>query len=500
MATPRSDPGDTGPVTLDPDVCYRALSSRDSRFDGRFFIGVVTTGIYCRPVCPARTPRRRNVRFYPSAAAAAEEGFRPCRRCRPEAAPGTPAQAGTSAAVARALRLIGDGALDEHGVGRLAARVGLGDRQLRRLFTQHVGASPLAVAATRRAHLAKKLLDETDLPVTQIAFAAGYSSVRRFNAAVHAAFHASPRELRTLRRGAARPGGSDDGHVDLRLAYRPPLRWHALLGFLAPRALPSVEEVREADGGVYRRVACVADDVGVVEVRDARDDRHLVLRVPANLTHGIAGLTARARRLFDLDADPAVIRAHLRRDPRLRPFVRPGLRVPGAWDGFEVAVRAILGQQVTVRGATTLAGRLVEGFGGPVQRADGALRRRFPEPASLAGADLRGIGLPAARARAIASLAEAVAKEQLVLAPHSDTERTCAGLLALPGVGPWTAAYVALRALGDPDAFPASDLGLRRGLADGGSPPSAAQLEAWAEAWRPWRGYAALALWTAEAA
>lgn len=485
-------------MTLDPDVCYRALSSRDSRFDGRFFTGVVTTGIYCRPVCPARTPHRRNVHFYPSAAAAAEQGFRPCRRCRPEAAPGTPAREGTSAAVARALRLIDDGALDDDGVGRLAERVGLGERQLRRLFARHVGASPLAVAATRRAHLAKKLLDETDLPVTQVAFAAGYASVRRFNAAVQAAFRASPRELRALRRVGTRRGERDDGHVDLRLAYRPPLRWHALLGFLAPRALPGVEDVREADGGVYRRIACVGDDAGVIEVRHAGDEHQLVLRVPANLTHGIAGLTARARRLFDLDADPAAIRTHLRRDAGLRPFVRPGLRVPGAWDGFEVAVRAVLGQQVSVAGATTLAGRLVERFGKPVEGAAGALARRFPEPAALAGADLRAIGLPAARARAIAHLADAIAREQLVLAPHADPETTRARLLALPGVGPWTAAYVALRALGDPDAFPGSDLGLRRRLADGGRLPSPAELEARAEAWRPWRGYAALALWTAE--
>ncbi len=486
-------------MTLDPDVCYPALTSRDARFDGRFFIGVVTTGIYCRPICPARTPHRRNVRFYPSAAAAAEDGFRPCRRCRPEAAPGTPARAGTSAAVARALRLIADGALDEDGVGRLAARVGLGERQLRRLFTQHVGAGPLAVAATRRAHLAKKLLDETDMPMTQIAFAAGYASVRRFNTAVRDAFHASPRELRAARRSGARPRGRDEGHVDLRLAYRPPLRWRALLGFLAPRALPGVEEIRREEGGVYRRVACVADDAGVIEVRDADDGRHLVLRVPANLTHGIAGLAARARRLFDLDAEPGAIRAHLRKDAGLRPHLRPGLRVPGAWDGFEVAVRAVLGQQVTVAGATTLAGRLVERFGSPIEAADGALRLRFPEPAALARADLRGIGLPAARARAIATLAEAVAEGHLVLAPHADPEQMRTSLLALPGVGPWTAAYVALRALGDPDAFPASDLGLRRGLAEAGTLPSAAQLEARAEAWRPWRGYAALALWTSAA-
>jgi AraC family transcriptional regulator of adaptative response / DNA-3-methyladenine glycosylase II len=495
-------------MTLDPDVCYRALRSRDPRFDGRFFTGVLTTGIYCRPVCPARTPQRRNVRFYASAAAAADEGFRPCRRCRPEAAPGTAAWSGTSAAVARALRLIGEGVLDTGSVGELAGRVGLGERQLRRLFVQHLGAGPLAVAATRRAHLAKKLLDETDLPATRIAFAAGYASVRRFNAAVRDAFQASPRELRAARRrgGAVRPADAT-GAVELRLAYRPPLDWGALLAFLAPRALPGVEEVeptgprkRSGRGGCYRRVACFDGECGVVAVRDAGDSRHLVLQVPANLTRAIAVLATRARRLFDLDADPAAIRTHLRRDPALRPRVRPGLRVPGAWDGFEVAVRAILGQQVSVAGATTLAGRLVERFGTPLPEAAaaGSLTRVFPDAAALAGADLRAIGLPAARARAIAALAEAVAAGRLVLAPHADPDKTRTALLALPGVGPWTAAYLALRALGDPDALPASDLGLRRALAGSdGSLPAPAEIEARAEAWRPWRGYAALALWGA---
>jgi AraC family transcriptional regulator of adaptative response / DNA-3-methyladenine glycosylase II len=294
----------------------------------------------------------------------------------------------------------------------------------------------------------------------------------------------------------------NDGYVDLRLSYRPPLHWRALLGFLAPRALPGVEEVRENDGGTYRRVACIADEAGaagVVEVRNFGDGRHLVLRVPANLTQGIAGLAERTRRLFDLDAEPGAIHAHLRRDPGLRPFLRPGLRVPGAWDGFEVAVRAILGQQVSVAGATTLAGRLVERFGRPIENGAGALDRRFPEPGTLAQADLRGIGLPAMRARAITALAEAVAEGRLVLAPHADAEGVRAGLLALSGVGPWTAAYVALRTLGDPDAFPASDLGLRRALADGGALPGAPQLEARAEAWRPWRGYAALAIWSSGA-
>jgi len=476
---------------LNDDACYTALESRDPRFDGRFYTGVVTTGIYCRPICPARTPRRRNVRFYASAAAAAEDGFRACRRCRPEAAPGTPARQGTSAAVSRALGLIAVGALDGADVGALAARVGLGERQLRRLFLEHVGASPLAVAGTRRVHLAKKLLDETALPVTEIAFASGFASVRRFNDAVREAFGAAPRELR---RGAAR---RKQAEFELRLAYRPPLDWAGLLDFLRPRAIPGVEQV-EAD--VYRRSVRTPAGVGAIEVRPGDDGRHLLLRAPVSLGRAAGRLSACARRLFDLDADPEPIAAHLRRDPELRKRLRrrPGLRVPGAWDGFELAVRAILGQQVSVAGATTLAGRLVERYGEPLPGAgSAAVSRLFPEPGVLADADVAPLGLPRTRARAIEGLARAVACGELDLSPTEDTEATRSRLLALAGVGPWTAEYVALRALGEPDAFPASDLGLRRALADGsGEAPSEAALASRAEAWRPWRSYAALALWS----
>ncbi len=476
---------------LDDDACYTAMESRDARFDGRFYIGVVTTGIYCRPICPARTPRRRNVRFYASAAAAAEDGFRACRRCRPEAAPGTPARQGTSAAVSRALGLIAEGALDGADVGALAARVGLGERQLRRLFVEHVGASPLAVAGTRRVHLAKKLLDETPLPVTEIAFAAGFASVRRFNDAVRDAFGAAPRELR---RGAPR---RKQAEFELRLTYRPPLDWTGLLEFLRPRAIPGVEQV-EAD--VYRRSVRTPAGVGAIEVRPGDDGRHLVLGAPVSLGRAAGRLSAGARRLFDLDADPEPIAVHLRRDPELRKRLRrrPGLRLPGAWDGFELAVRAILGQQVSVAGATTLAGRLVEQYGEALPGAgSAAVSRLFPEPGVLADADLAPLGLPRTRARAIEGLARAVAHGELDLSPAEDSEATRSRLLALPGIGPWTAEYVALRALGEPDAFPASDLGLRRALTDGsGEIPSEASLAQRAEAWRPWRSYAALALWS----
>ena len=479
-------------MTLDPDACYRALESRDPRFDGRFFIGVLTTGVYCRPICPARTPRRRNVRFFPSAAAAAEAGFRPCRRCRPEASPGSPAWRGSSAAASRALRLVAEGALDGAGVADLAGRVGLGERQLRRLFQHHVGASPVAVAQTRRVHFAKKLLDETDLPVTEVALAAGFASIRRFNTAMRAAYRAAPRELRRSSRAA----GAPEPELVLRLAYRPPLAFDALLGFLAARAIPGVEEVR---GSAYRRSVVWNGEAGVVAVERGRDERHLLLRAPAALARGLAFLAARARRLFDLDADPAAIASHLARDPALARRLRrlPGLRVPGAWDGFELAVRAILGQQITVAGATALAGRLVERWGRPLARGDGSLGALFPAAADLAAADLEGVGLPGARARAIRALAAAVRDGELELDAPGDPARAATRLEALPGVGPWTVGYVALRALGEPDAFPHGDLGLRRSLAGSGDPLSPRELEARAEPWRPWRGYAAMALWLA---
>jgi len=480
-------------VILDPTHCYEAVLSRDRRFDGRFFAGVVTTGVYCRPVCPVKPARPENVRWFPCSAAAEAAGFRPCRRCRPETAPGTPAWSGTSAVVSRALRLIAAGALDESGVDGLADRLGVGARQLRRLFAEHLGASPAQVARARRVHFARTLVDETDLPMTQVAFAAGFGSVRDFNHALRATWQRSPTELRRTR-GARGPLANGDGLV-VRLPYRPPVDWPALLAFLAPRATPGIEAVAD---GVYRRTIAVGDAPGTIEVRAAPGEPHLLMRVRLPRPERLLHVVERARRLFDLDADPALIANHLGRSRLLAPLVarRPGLRVPGAWDGFELAVRAILGQQVTVRGATTLAGRMVREFGTPLAQAEDGLTHRFPAPERLADADLVSIGLPRARAATIRALAAAVARGELGLAASRALDEAVDRLVAIPGIGNWTAHYIAMRALGEPDAFPAADLGLRRALGTGGTRLTAARVAQLAEAWRPWRAYAALHLWT----
>jgi len=474
-------------VNLDPNRCYRALEARDRRFDGRFFVGVRTTGVYCRPICPARTPKAQNITFFKCAAAAEEAGFRPCLRCRPETAPGTPAWAGTSAVVARALRLIDAGALDGDNADGLAARLGVGERQLRRLFVKHLGAAPARVARARRVHFARRLLDETDLAVTKIALASGFGSIRQFNDAMRETFHASPTELREKRR--ARPAAG----LTVRLPYRPPLPWDALLGFLAARATPGIETVED---GAYRRTIRVGDEAAAIEVRPNTDRHHVVLRVDAPDHLRLIDVVERVRRVLDLGADPDRIADHLRRDRRLRRMVErlPGLRVPGAWDPFELTVRAILGQQVTVRGATTLAGRLVARFGTPVDLGAG-LTRLFPLPEALADAPLEQIGLPAARAKTIRSLATAVAEGRLALESAQGTEELVARLCALPGIGPWTAEYVAMRALGEPDAFPASDLGVRTALGNGAGSLPAKKVAELAEAWRPWRAYAVMYLW-----
>ena len=477
-------------MELDPTRCYRAFVSHDPRFDGRLFAGVTTTGIYCRPVCPVRPAKREHCRFFTCAAAAEAAGFRPCRRCRPEASPGAPAWLGTSALVARAFRLIDAGALDAGDVETLAGRLGVGARQLRRLFAEHVGASPARVARARRAHFARALLDATDLPMHAVAFGAGFRSVRQFNHAVRTTFRASPTALRARRR----PGGPGAGLV-LRLAYRPPLDWPALCEYLALRATPGVEVVT---GAAYRRTIPVGDGAGVVEVRPDPDGRHLRLRVDPPATTGLMALVARARRLFDLDAAPDEIARVLRRSAVLRPLVEaaPGRRVPGAWDGFELAVRAIIGQQVTVRGATTLTGRLVARLGRPVDVGVGGLDRLFPTPAAIAAADLAGLGIPGARRATLRALAAAVARGELALDGTRPLDEAVARLRAIRGLGPWTAEYVAMRALGEPDAFPAGDLGLRRAAGDGAGPLPEPALRRIAEAWRPWRAYAAMHLWT----
>lgn len=445
-------------MDLNPEICYRAVRSRDSRFDGRFFTAVTSTGIYCRPVCPARTPRRKNVAFYPCAAAAEEAGFRPCLRCRPESSPGTPAWLGTSATVSRGLKLINEGALDQGGVDELAGRLGMGSRQLRRLFNEHLGASPLAVALSKRVHMARKLLDETRLTVTEIAYAAGFQSVRRFNAAMQKTYGRSPTSLRKMDRVL----DSDEAHLVLRLPYRAPYDWRLLIDFLKPRAIPGVETVRHE---AYRREI----EQGVVEVKPSRKEHCLLLRVPVAASRNLASIVERARCLFDVGADPDAIERHLKTNPLLAGRIKPGLRVPGAWDRFELAVRAVLGQQVSVKGATTLAGRVNASFG--------------LSPAALARADLTTIGLTRKRAEAVRGLATAA---RCLDDPATARER----LLEIPGIGPWTVQYIAMRALKEPDAFPSSDLGLRKALSK-----TAKQLEKAAEKWRPWRAYAAMHLW-----
>jgi AraC family transcriptional regulator, regulatory protein of adaptative response / DNA-3-methyladenine glycosylase II len=480
-------------MQLDPAICHRALRSRDPRFDGRFFTGVTSTGIYCRPVCPARTPQAANCVFFVCAAAAEDAGFRPCRRCRPETAPGTPAWLGTGATVTRALRLIEEGALDAGGVDDLADRLGIGARQLRRLFADHLGASPLALARTRRVHAAKRLIEETALPMGQIALAAGFSGTRRFNADLRRSFDRSPREIRRA------AGAGSNGGITLRLSYREPFDWTGLLAFLAPRAIPGVETVAS---GRYRRSVELGDFRGVIELApDPRGWAALILRAPVEASAHLAAIAHRLRTLCDLDADPTVITTQLGASPRLAKLVKaaPGLRVPGAWCRFELAVRAILGQQITVAGATTLAGRLVKAFGSPLAD-DPEGRLLFPRPEELVDADLAACGLTRSRAETLRGLARSELTGDGALATAASLDEALERLLALPGIGDWTAQYVAMRALREPDAFPAGDLGLRKALAENGVLPTASKLRAEAEAWRPWRAYAAMHLWRSLAA
>jgi AraC family transcriptional regulator, regulatory protein of adaptative response / DNA-3-methyladenine glycosylase II len=449
------------------------------------FTGVVTTGIYCRPGCSG-APLARNTRPYTFAAAAEAAGFRPCLRCRPDREP-APGWVDAPELVCRALRAIADGALDGATEDALAARLGVSARHLRRLFDVHIGATPAEVARSRRAHFARRLLDDTDLPLAHVGTAAGFNSVRQFNRVMKDVFRYTPQELRARRRVPDRL--VTDGGLDLRVPYRPPLAWPAMLAFLGPRAMPGVETI-DLDNGVYRRVVELGDAPGVIEVSNEPERAALRLRVHLPAFEGLLHLIANVRRHFDLDADPTVIDTALARDRALRPLVRArrGVRVPGAIDPFEVSVRAIVGQQVSVRAATTLAGRLVERFGTPVPGISAlGLTHLFPGPASLAEADLTTIGLTRARARTVNALAEAVATGDLVLHRGRDLDHTLAELEALPGFGPWTANYVAMRACGERDAFPASDLRLRRMLGDD---PSAR-----AEAWRPWRAYGAIQVW-----
>jgi AraC family transcriptional regulator of adaptative response / DNA-3-methyladenine glycosylase II len=480
-------------MDMDANACYRAFETRDARFDGRIFIGVKSTGIYCRPICPARTPKRENVRFFASAAGAQAAGFRPCLRCRPETSPDSGAWRGSSSTVSRALGLIEDGALDEAGVDDLAARLGVGERQLRRLFQRKLGASPIAVAQTRRIHLAKQLIHETNLPMTQVALASGFGSTRRFNETFQRLFGRPPAALRRAH-ASADAAGAD---VSLHLAYRPPYDWGGLLGFLEVRAIPGVERV---ESGAYVRTIALGGDQGLIRVEPATRNR-LKVTVRFGRMSALPTIIARVRRVFDLAADPLAIAAHLSQDPVLAPLVaaRPGLRVPGAWDGFELAVRAILGQQITVTAATALAGKLVRAYGQPLPAAIEGLTHTFPTPQSLAGADIAALGMPRSRGAALSSLAAAVAADPAIFGPSRSLEAAVAQLKGLIGIGEWTAQYIAMRELREPDAFPAADIGLMRALADEtGRRPTPAELLARAERWRPWRAYAALHLWAGD--
>jgi AraC family transcriptional regulator of adaptative response / DNA-3-methyladenine glycosylase II len=488
-------------MELNHDTCYRAHQTRDARFDGRFFTGVTSTGIFCRPTCPSTTPKPEHCRFFSCAAAAQQAGFRPCLRCRPELAPDIVASFEPRAVVSRALDLVAEGALDEGSVADLAARVGVVDRHLRRLFDQHLGTTPVVVAQTRRLLFAKQLLDETSLSVTDVAMAAGFGSVRRFNEVVQHVYGRTPRDLRHSR--VETPPGDPAPDVVLRLPFSPPYDWDRLARFLMPRAIPGVESVTLDR---YQRTIALDGQRGYVSVRPVAGQPHLEATIRHPAVGALGRIVERLRRLFDLGANPEGISAHLSANPLLAPLVAsaPGLRVPGAWDGFELAVRAVLGQQVSVAAATTLAGRLAEARGEPFTAdpppwAHPSLRLIFPSAERLASADPAAIGLTRARTAALSALAAAVTADPDLVRRCRDLDEHVAALCRLQGVGVWTAQYIAMRAGHEPDAFPSTDLGIRRALGallGLPGPAPAEQAQSLAENWRPWRAYAAMYLWT----
>lgn len=476
------------------DIYERARLARDPRFDGQFYVGVVTTGIYCRPICPANSPKRENVRIFRSAASAGEAGFRPCLRCRPESAPGTPAWGGTSTTVRRGLRLIAGGALDTSNVDHLADRLGVTSRHLRRLFTQHLGASPLAVAHTQRLHFAKRLLDETTLPLSHVSTAAGYGSVRRFNDAFKKTYGRSPRELRKI--GEKTESTAGNAQLSVRLPFRQPFNWDALLEFFRARAIPGVESI---DEHTYRRALKVGEDNAIVDIRRDKKPGYLCLTLHSVNTTALFETVQRAREVFDLDAPASDIDKALSADPTLNSMSRQcrGIRVPGAWDGFEITIRAILGQQISVKAATTIAGRIAERYGEPLN-IDGAnsygLHVLFPTAKRLSRARYNNIGLVSSRADTLRRVATAVERGELRFDVAREPDEICTTLKSIKGVGDWTAQYVAMRALKNPDAFPASDLGLLKALRYP-ERMTARELSEKAELWRPWRAYAAMLLW-----
>jgi len=540
-------------VIEDFERCYQAALSRDPRFDGWFFGAVTSTGIYCRPSCPAITPKRENMRFYPSAAAAQQAGFRACKRCRPDTSPGSPEWDGRADVVARAMRLIADGVVDRGGVGALAERLGYSVRQLQRMLLAEVGAGPLAIARAQRAQTARVLIETSELSMTEIAFAAGFSSVRQFNETIRAVFASAPTELRrraSVARGhgsaetgvaaagsmsvavgsadasagnmGAAAGGAGAGiaaavTLGLRLPFRRPLNPDNLFGHLAATAIPGVEEVQ---GRTYRRTLRLPGGPGVVALTPVAD--HVAARLTLTDVRDLTSAIARCRWLLDLDADPVAIDERLAADAALLPLVAgaEGRRVPRCVDGAELAVRAVLGQQVSTAAARTYAARIVAQCGEPVADPGGSLTHLFPTPAALAtdwgsiphsgrkvphsgqapGSPAgRRLAMPASRQRTLRALVEALSQERLSLDPGCDREESLAVLGGLPGFGPWTLGVIAMRALGDPDAFPAADLGVRRAAGSLGLPASPARLQMHSQVWRPWRAYAVQYLWSASA-
>jgi AraC family transcriptional regulator of adaptative response / DNA-3-methyladenine glycosylase II len=486
----------TGHTELEPDICWQAMRSRDRRFDGRFFVAAVTTGIYCRPICPVPFAKPNNIALYPCAAAAEAAGFRPCRRCHPETSPGTPAWLGTSAVVSRALRLIWEGALDRSSVDRLAERLGVGSRQLRRLFIQHLGAPPIKIASTHRVHFARNLIEQTDMPMAEIALNAGFKSIRQFNYAVRTTAGQSPSELRSL---CGQSGiSSRQGDLVIRLPYRPPFNWSALVAFLRSRATPGVELVEE---NFYQRTLESDGGAGFIDVRPDQN-ACLIVRIALPNCRGLLRVVERLRRIFDLGADPLQIAGHLSRDPRLKPLLdgQPGLRVPGVWEGFEVMVRAALGQRLTNVDSDAVAGELVRKFGRPVETSVNGLTHLFPRPEDLADAELAPLGIDRECAGLIRVLARALCNKVFTFELSRTLPDTILRLSAIEGIGDEMAHYIAMRAFGEPDAFPLDDRALRRGLRTGEAPVSSEHGLSMAEAWRPWRAYAAMHLWVAGAA
>ncbi|MER6027648.1 AlkA N-terminal domain-containing protein [Streptomyces sp. NPDC001851] len=477
---------------LDREHCVRAVRSKDARFDGWFFTAVLTTRIYCRPSCPVVPPKPENMTFYPSAAACQQAGFRACKRCRPDTSPGSPEWNQRADLVARAMRLIADGVVDREGVPGLAARLGYSTRQVERQLLAELGAGPLALARAQRAQTARLLIETTPLPMAEIAFAAGFSSIRTFNDTVREVFALSPSELRTRapEHGTGTPGG-----ISLRLPFRTPLNPSNLFGHLAATAVPGVEEWCD---GAYRRTLRLPYGHGIVSLTPRPD--HIACRLTLSDLRDLTVAISRCRRLLDLDADPVAVDDHLRTDPFLAPLVdkAPGRRVPRTVDEAEFAVRAVLGQQVSTAAARTHAARLVAAHGKPLDDPEGGLTHLFPSPEALASVDPGTLAMPRTRRTTFTTLVRELAGGTLHLGVESDWSEARARMLALPGLGPWTVDVIAMRALGDPDAFLPTDLGIRRAAGELGLPSTPAALTARAGAWRPWRAYAVQYLWATD--